>query len=162
MKGAGMKNFKATRRTGLIIAAMVFFFSLTTVGQASAGDASLKSLLSKNGLSMKIVKLDRTDGFVYGLSFKGPKKTIVIAPGFDRMFLVQADGHEAILQSDGTGKLQVIQATGDISLLLCYAKAVISFLQNLTTCTQNDYVCYFTALLTLYSDMTSCNTGITQ
>ena len=51
-----MRHVTATRKTGLLIATMIFLFTLTTVGQASARDASLKSLLSKNGISMKIVK----------------------------------------------------------------------------------------------------------
>ncbi len=81
MKGVGMRHVTATQKTGLLITTMIFLFTLTTVGQASARDASLKSLLSKNGISMKIVKLDRTDGFSYGLSFKGPRRTIVHSSG---------------------------------------------------------------------------------
>lgn len=162
MKGVGMRHVTATQKTGLLITTMIFLFTLTTVGQASARDASLKSLLSKNGISMKIVKLDRTDGFSYGLSFKGPMRTIVIAPGFDRMFLVQTDGHEAILQADGTGSMQIIQAdTPDVSYVICIAQAILGLFQNWITCLQGDTVCYITSVLALFTDVTSCNSGVT-
>lgn len=162
MKGVFMRHIPATRKTGLLIATMIFLFTFTTVGQASARDTGLKSMLSKNGISMKIVKLDRTDGFVYGLSFKGPKKTIVIAPGFDRMLLVQADGKDFILQADGTGTLQVIQAEDvDIRYVLCLGRAVLGFFESLTYCAQGDLVCYFTSIFTVFTDAAECNTGIT-
>jgi len=162
MKGAIMKHLTATRATGLFISALVFLFTLTTVDQASAKDASLKSLLTKNGITMKIVKLDREDGFRYGLSLKGQNKTVIIARGYDRMLLVQADGVEAVLQSDATGALQVIQADDvDITIVLCYAKAVIGFLETLTTCPQGDGVCYFMAVYTIFTDIFSCNDVVT-
>lgn len=162
MKGVMMKHLTATRGTGLFIAAMVFFFTLTTAGQASARDASLKSLLTKNGITMKIVKLDREDGFRYGLSLKKQNKTVLLARGYDRMLLVQADGVEAVLQPDATGALQVIQADDvDISLVLCYAKAVVGFLETWTTCPQSDGVCYFMAVYTIFTDIFSCNDVVT-
>jgi hypothetical protein len=157
-----MQHLTATRGTGLFIAAMVFFFTLTTVGQASAKDARLKSLLTQNGITMKIVKLDREDGFRYGLSLKNQNRTVLLARGYDRMLLVQADGVEAVLQPDATGELQVIQADDvDIRLVLCYAKAVIGFFETLTTCPQGDGFCYFMAVYTIFTDIFSCSDVVT-
>jgi hypothetical protein len=162
MKGAIMKHFTATRGTGLFIGAMVFFFTLATVGQASARDASLKSLLNKNGITMKIVKLDREDGFRYGLSLKGQNKTVVIARGYDRMLLVQVDGIEAVLQPDATGTLQIIQADDvDITKVLCYVRALIDFFESLYTCPQGDGFCYFMGVYTVFTDILSCNSVVT-
>jgi hypothetical protein len=162
MKGVHMRHVMAMQKTGLLIAIMIFLFTLTTVGPASAMDSGLKSMLSKNGISMKIVKLDRTDGFKYGLSFKGPKRTIVILPGIDHMFLVQTDGREAIFQADGTGNLQVIQADDvDIRYVLCLGRAVLGFFESLTYCSQGDVACYLTSIFTVFTDVADCNTGIT-
>ncbi|MBN2108474.1 MAG: hypothetical protein JW832_13700 [Deltaproteobacteria bacterium] len=158
-----MQHLTATRATGLFISALVFLFTLTTVGQASAKDASLKSLMTQNSITMKIVKLDREDGFRYGLSMKNQNRTVLIARGYDRMMLVQADGVEAVLQPDATGTLQVIQADDvDISLVLCYAKAVIGFLESLTICPQDDGVCFILAFVTLFQDVADCNNVVTQ
>ncbi len=76
------------------------------------------------------------------------------------MFLVQTDGHDIILQADGTGNMQIIQAIADLSYVLCIAQAVIGFFQSLTYCAQADYACYFTSILGLYTDVTTCNTGV--
>ncbi|MCX5901405.1 MAG: hypothetical protein NTX06_11880 [Proteobacteria bacterium] len=157
-----MKQCMSDRRIGFVIAAMVFLFTLTTVAQADAKQASLKTQLHKNGISMKLVRLERTDGFMFGLSFKGPhNQSIVIAPGLDRMFLVVAGGKEMILQADGTGKMQIIKADGDISYVLCIVQAIIDFLRNLTICTESDPICLMTSIITLVTDITTCSSVTT-
>lgn len=162
MKGVHMKHLKAVRATGFFISALVFLFTLTTVGQASARDTAFKSLLNKNAMSIKIVKLDREDGFRYGLSLKSKNRTVLIAPGYDRMLLVQADGVEAVVQPDATGTLQVIQADDvDIRYVICIAQAVLGFFQNLTYCTQAEYACYFGAVFTIFTDLTACTPSVT-
>jgi hypothetical protein len=161
MKGACMKYLSVSRRMGVFIAAMVFLFALTTVAQAGGKSPSLKSQLSKNGIAMKLVRLDRTDGFMFGLSFKGPQnRAIVLAPGLERMFLVVSDGNEIILQADATGNMQIIQASGELTYVLCVADAVIGFLRNATLCTQGDPVCYLTSIVTMVTDVLTCNATV--
>ena len=159
-----MKQCMSYRRMGFFITAMIFLFTLTTFVQADAKQSSLKTELRKNGISMKLVKLDRTDGFTFGLSFKGPQKqSIVIASGLDRMFLVVAGDKEMILQADGAGNMQIIQANGsiDYKYLLCVATSVLQFLSDLSLCTSGDWACYVTPVLTLVTGIISCPTTTT-
>ena len=161
MKGACMKYPTAPRRMGVFIAAIFFLFALTTVAQAAVKAPSLKSQLSKNGIAMKLVRLDRTDGFMFGLSFKGPQnRSILIAPGLERMFLVVADGNEMILQADATGNMQIIQVSGELTYVLCIADAIIGFLRNFTLCTQGDAVCFLTSIVTMVTDVLTCNATV--
>ena len=156
-----MKYPTVSRRMGVFIAALVFLFALTTVAQASVNASSLKSQLIKNGIAMKLVRLDRTDGFLFGLSFKGPhNRSILIAPGLERMFLVVVDGNEIILQADATGKMQIIQADGELSYVLCIVDAIVGFLRNTTLCTQGDPVCYLTSIVTMVQDVLTCNATV--
>jgi hypothetical protein len=97
---------------------------------------------------------------MYGISFKGPEKTIVLAPGFGRTFLVQSDGQEVVLQADGTGKMQIIQASVDIRYILCIADSVIGFLQSLTLCAQNDPICLISAIISLFTDAGACANAV--
>ena len=161
MKGDRMKKSMADRRMGVILAAMIFLFMLTTAAQVEARQASLKTQLRNSGISMKLVRLDRTDGFMFGLSFTGPKKqSIVIAPGLDRMILVLTGGQEMILQANGTGNMQIIQAT-DGTYVLCVLTAMNSFLTNWSTC-QGDTVCLLTSIVTLVTDILNCGSGTTS
>ncbi len=78
------------------------------------------------------------------------------------MFLVQTDGHEVILQADGSGSMQIIQADNpDVSYVLCIAQAVLGLFQNWITCVQGDNICYITSIFSLFTDVASCNTGVT-
>lgn len=157
-----MQYLTATRRMGFLIAAIVFLFTMTTVGQADAKTTSLKKMLSASGIGFKVVKLDRADGFLYGFSFKGKKiPSITIAPGFGRMLLVQVNGNEIIFQGDGTGKMQIIQADGDIEVALCILDAVVGFLRGLQTC-QSDPACLFTEIFTMVTSIVSCSEGTTE
>jgi len=143
---------------GFTIAAMIFLFTLTTVAQVQAGQTSLKTQLRNHGISMKLVRLDRTDGFMFGLSFKGPnKQTFVIAPGLDRMFLVVADGQEMILQAGQTGTMQIIQADVDIGYVLCIVQSITGFLSNLTTCIEGDPLCTINSIVNLITTLLSCS-----
>jgi hypothetical protein len=152
-----MHYLTATRRMGFVIAAIVFLFTLTTVGQADARTTSLNKMLGSSGIAFKVVRLDRTDGFLFGFTFKGKKiPTITIAPGFGRMLLVQVNGNEMIFQGDGTGKMQIIQADGDIGIALCVLDAVIEFLSGLQTC-QSDPACLFTQIYTMVTTIISCS-----
>jgi hypothetical protein len=142
---------------GVFTAALLFLFTATAAVPADAKQASLKSMLRSNGIGMKIVRLDRVDGFLFGLSFTGPKRTIVIAPGLDKMLLVQVDGNDVILQRDETGKFQVIQAEGDFSYILCIAQSVISFLSDLTVCGEGNTSCLFTSVVSLVTNIMACS-----
>jgi hypothetical protein len=156
MKGEVMKHHSAATRMGLVTAALVFLFTLAAISPAEAKLFNLKSQLRKSGVSMKIVSLDRTDGFVYGISFTGPKNTFVIAPGLAGMWLVQAEGNEVTLQRDALGQVQIIQSDGDISVIFCYIQAVNTFLYDLTQC-ESDPACVFTAILEVVTNILYCN-----
>ncbi len=115
MKGDSMNKLATKRGAGFVIAAMVFLFAFSTTAQAAVKKPTLNNLLKSSGITFKIERLDRTDGFMFGLTFKGKKiPSITIAPGFGRMLLVQVNGNDMIFQGDGTGKMQIIQADGDI------------------------------------------------
>lgn len=151
-----MQHLTAARRMGFLIAAIVFLFTLTTVGQADAKTTSLKKMLSASGIGFKVVKLDRTDGFLYGFSFKGKKiPSVTIAPGFGRMLLVQVNGNEMIFQGNGAGKMQIIQADGDFEKVLCILDSVIDFLRGLQT-SQGDAVSLFMDIFALVTQITAC------
>ncbi len=158
MKGEYMNNRCATTGRGIITAALVFLFSLTTIVPAEAGQFNLKGQLRNNGVTMKIVSLDRTDGFKFGLSFADLKNntTFVLAPGLDRRFLVQAGGSEVIMQRDTKGKMEIIQSDGDIRYVLCIVQSVVTFLSDLTLC-QGDTTCVFTSVISLVTNILSCN-----
>ena len=154
-----MKHVAATRM-GLITAALVFIFSLTAIVPAEARQLNFKNQLRKSGVSMKIVKLDRTDGFVFGVSFAGPNNTFVIAPGPDGMCLIQASGNEVIMQRDTAGTMQILETKSDLISTLCIVKAVVTFFSDWTVCA-GDAACMFTSVLKLVTNVLACNNGET-
>ena len=156
-----MSKLASKRGAGFIIAAMVFLFTVSTTTQAAVKKPTLNSLLKSSGITFKIAKLDRTDGFLFGLTFTGKKiPSITIAPGLDRMLLVEVNGNDMIFQGDGTGKMQVIQANGDIEVALCIVSSVLDFMTGLQTC-QSDPACLFTQIFTLIRSITTCTAGST-
>ena len=160
MKGEIMKHHSSATRIGLIPAVLVFLFTLTTIAPAEAKLFNLKSQLRNNGVSMKIVNLDRTDGFAFGISFTSPKNTFVLAPGLAGMWLVQAEGNEVVLQRDALGQMQIIQADGDISSVLCYIQAVVTFLSDLNLCA-SDPACVFSSIIEVVTNILYCNNAAT-
>ncbi len=160
MKGDNMKQLATTRRWGFVIAAMVCLFAFTTTAQAAVKKPTLNSLLANSGITFKLAKLDRTDGFLFGFTFKGKRiPSITIAPGFGRTLLVQVGANETIFQGNGAGKMEIIQATGDIGVALCILTTVIDFLTGLQTC-QSDPLCIFEQIVSLVTGITTC-TGST-
>ena len=154
-----MNQLATTRRMGFVIAAMVFLFAMTTTVQAAVKKPTLNALLANSGITFKVARLDRTDGFLFGLTFKGKNiPAITIAPGFDRMLLVQVGANETIFQGNGAGKMEVIQANGDINVALCIITKVINFLTGLQTC-QSDPACLFTQIVSLVTSITACTAG---
>ncbi|MBN2108473.1 MAG: hypothetical protein JW832_13695 [Deltaproteobacteria bacterium] len=154
-----MNTCASKRGAGCVIAAMVFLFAFSTSSQAAVKKISLNTMLKSSGITLKIERLDRMDGFLFGLTFKGSNiPTITLAPGFGRMLLVQIDGADIILQGDGTGKIQIIQAEGDIGEAICVLDAVIDFLRGMQTCLA-DPVCLFKQIFILVTDITACSAG---
>jgi hypothetical protein len=154
-----MHTFASKRGAGCVIAAMVFLFAFSTTAQAAVKKISLNTMLKSSGITCKIERLDRTDGFLFGITFKGGKiPTITLAPGFGRMLLVQVDGADIILQGDGAGKMQIIQADGDIGVAICVLDSVIDFLTGMQTCVA-DPVCLFRQIFILVTDITACSAG---
>ena len=113
---------------------------------------------------MKIVRLDRTDGFLFGLAFKGQQKqSVVIAPGLDRMILVLAGAHELILKADGTGSLQIVQTSDPLTLyVLCLVEAFTALLIDWKTCTEDDWACQGLLIVQMITDMLNCPETISQ
>ena len=145
--------------TGFVIVAMVFLFAFSATAQAAAKKPALNTLLKNSGIAFKLVTLNRTDGFLFGLSFTGKNiPAITIAPGLGRMLLVQVNGNDMIFQGDGTGNMQVIQADGDLENALCILKTVVSFISGLQTC-QGDLTCLFTQIVSLVTQITTCTAG---
>ncbi len=158
-----MKQGMADGRMRVFIAAMVFLFMLITIVQADARQDSLKTELRNNGISMKLVRLDRTDGFMFGLSFMDPQQqSFVIAPGLDRMFLVVAGAKELILRADGNGKMQIIQSTGDGTFGWCLLQALSTFMIKWKTCIPGDTSCYIVSLVEWFTDIISCSSDTTS
>ena len=162
MKGDNMKQLATTQRWGFVIAAMVFLFAFTTTAQAAVKKPSLNTLLVNSGITFKLAKLDRTDGFLFGLTFKGKKiPSITIAPGFGRMLLVQVGAEEMIFQGNGAGKMELIQATGgDLTTVLCILTTVLDFITGLQTC-QSDPACLFGQIISLIQGITTCTASTT-
>jgi hypothetical protein len=159
MKGDSMNTFSSKRGAGYVIAAMVFLFAFSTTAEAAVKKISLNTMLKSSGITFKIERLDRADVFLFGITFKGSNiPTITLAPGFGRMLLVQVDGADIILQGDGTGKMQIIQAEGDIGEAICVLDAVIDFLRGMQTCVA-DPVCLFRQIFILVTDITACSAG---
>jgi hypothetical protein len=157
MKGETMKH-RASTPFGLLTAALLFAFALTAAAPAEAGGLGMKSQLAKSGIGLKIVRLDRTDGFLFGLSFTGPRgANIVLSPGLGGMLLAQVDGSDIILQRDSAGKMQVIQAEGDLELALCIVQSVITFINDLTLC-QGEPTCVIATVIQLVTSIMTCNT----
>jgi hypothetical protein len=142
---------------GCIIVSMVFLFAFSETAQAAAKKPTLNAMLKSSGIAFKVVMLNRTDGFMFGLSFKGKAiPEITIAPGFNGMLLVQVDGGDMIFQRDASGKMQLISADGgDLGSALCILNAVIDFLTGLQT-SQGDPVRLFSAIFSLVTDITAC------
>lgn len=143
-------------RMGLAAAALAILFTLATTVPAEA-KFNLKSQLRSNGISLKIVRLDRTDGFLLGLSFSGANNTVVIAPGLAGRLLVQARDSEVVMQRDpATGAMQIISADGDLSYALCIIQAVVTFLSDMTLC-ESDPACVFASVVELVTNILYCN-----
>jgi hypothetical protein len=161
MEEDNMNYSVRTRRIWAAIVAVAFLFAMTTTAQAAVKKPNLNSLLASSGISFKLVKLDRTDGFLFGLSFKGKRTpSITISPGLGRMLLVQVGDNEMIFQGNGAGKMQVIQADGDIGVAMCILSAVIDFLSGLQTA-QADPIALFTQIIALVTSITACSSGVT-
>lgn len=125
--------------------------------RADSGNPQLRTWLRENKVIPRLVKLDRQDGFTYGLSFRGGSMpNIVIAPGWNRTWLLQIQGEEAIMQADASGNMQVIAKTDAIWIYVCYVKRVVEFLINVQTC-KTSALCYVDKVLTLIIALQACN-----
>jgi hypothetical protein len=152
-----MKKRMPNRLLGFFIAAVLFVFTLTVIVQAEAGQPSLNSRLHENGICMKLVRLDRTDGFMFGLSITGPQgQSVVVAPDFDKKLLVESSGSEMTLQSDLTGSLQIIQANDQITYIVCIVGSVLKLLGNWSNCVEGDWICQMGLIVALFGDINNC------
>ena len=156
-----MSKCTVKQAMGFVIVSMVFLFAFSATAQAAATKTTLNALLKNSGITFKLGLLNRTDGFLAGIIIKGNKiPTITIAPGLDRMLLVQVNGSDMIFQGDGKGKMQIIQADGDLSTALCILNAVIDFITGLQN-SQGDPLSLFTQIVSLITNITACTGGTT-
>lgn len=154
-----MRTHRARQATALAAFFLIFLLAFTTSAQAALHKGGLGALLKKSGMTMKLERLNRTDGFVLGLSIKGANMpAVTIAPGLGRMLLVRTGAGETIFQGDGSGGMQVIQADGDLAEALCVLQSVIQFITGLQNC-QGDFACLFSEIFTLVMDLQTCSEG---
>jgi hypothetical protein len=138
---------------GILFMSSIFLQNATA--RADSGNQQLRTWLHDNQVIPRLVKLDRQDGFTYGLSLRGGSiPGIVIAPGWNRTWLLQIEGEEAILQADARGHMQIIAQTDNLALYLCYLKKITEFLLNLPTCTIP--LCYVDKVLALVIALQTC------
>jgi hypothetical protein len=149
-------KLRATRTTKVLCsAAILCLVTLTMAQSADAGDVNLQKCMRTNNTTAKLVKLDRMDGFYFGLSLKSPTTPpIIIAPGLERMWLVQVNGEELIVQADQTGQSQIISATNDVWVWLCYFQKILTMLISAQTCTTP--LCYTNVFVNLLIGLHSC------
>lgn len=152
-----MNTHRAGQATALAAFSLIFLLTFTTGAQAALQKGGLGALLKKSGMTMKLERLNRADGFPLGLSFQRKNMpAVTIAPGLDRMLLVRTGAGETIFQGDGSGGMQIIQSDGDFAEALCVLNAVIQFISGLQTC-QGDFACLFTEIFTLVTNLQACD-----
>ncbi len=126
---------------------------------ADQGAAQLRTWLQKNGASFRVVKLDRQDGFTYGMSISGrDMPTVIMAPGRNRDWLLHVGGEEMILGQGRAGTLQVIAQSDDDDLMMwiCYFKRLTEFFSNILACTPPLPLCYTDRFLGLLIGLQTC------
>ena len=152
-----MKHHQGLSTITIGIVVMISIFLQFAPARADSGTPQLRTWLRENRVIARLVKLDRQDGFAYGLSFKGPElPLIVIAPDRQGDWLVQVDGEEALLRPDAAGSLQVIANTDEFWVWVCYFKALTNFLSTSLTCTAPLGLCYTDKILTLIINLKTC------
>ena len=153
-----MKHNQALSSSIIGILVMISIFLQYAPARADSGKQQLRTWMHENKVVTRLVKLDRQDGFMYGLSIKGDSlPEIVIAPGWQRGWLVQVDGEEALLQPDAAGSLQVIAQTDNFIIWVCYLKQITTFLSSALACiTPPVALCYTDNFLTLIINLNSC------
>jgi len=128
---------------------------LTLAAPAQAADRQLQNWMRSNNVVSKLVRLDRADGFCYGLSIKQPgAPDLLIAPGAQKQWLLQIDGAEAVLKADAAGVFQVIAASEDVMVWVCWLKQLTTYLTNVQTCTT--FLCRADRFLTLLIGLNAC------
>lgn len=150
-----MKHVFATPMA--LAAALHLVFLLTAAAPAQAKQFGFTQQLRQNGISLKIIRLDRPDGFAFGVAFAGPDRSIVIAPGRSGRWLFQVGGDEVTVQHHAaSGSMEIIQADGDILYALCIVQAVVTFFSDLTLC-EGDFTCVVSSIIELVISITSCS-----
>lgn len=134
---------------------VVLTAGLLLYAAAPAGAAELQKWMHDSRTTVRLMKLDRTDGFLYGLSVYRPgEPDVLLAPGSDKTWLLQIAGAEAVLQPDDGGSLQVIQADEDVWIWVCWLKQITTYLTNVQTCTTR--LCRTDKFLTLLISLNTC------
>ena len=150
-----MKHSSSCTIKVLCSATILCLITLAMAQVADAGDFKLQKWMHANHATAKIVRLDRADGFSFGLSLKSPTiPAIIIAPGLERMWLLQFNGEEFILQADQTGQMQIISATGDVWVWLCYIQKILAVLTSAQSCTTP--LCYANLFVNLLISLHTC------
>ncbi len=146
----------------LISAALGIAMIFCIVPAAGAGQqgAALKQLLQLMGYDMGVIALDRADGFSEGLYVGGPERVpviIAVSTESSSELLISLGGNDALVDVGDNGRLNIIHANQvDMGDVLCIASAVITFAEEYNACTEDDNICYITAIFNLLQNIYSC------
>lgn len=150
-----MKNKSLLSSIAIGILFMSSIFLQGAPARAESGNQQLRTWLHENQVIPRLVKIDRQDGFTYGLSLRGGSMpSIVIAPGWNRTWLLQIEGEEALMQADAQGRMQVIAQTDNFAVYICYLKKFTEFLLSVPACTIP--LCYVNQVLALIIALQAC------
>ncbi|MCX8044538.1 MAG: hypothetical protein N3B18_10495 [Desulfobacterota bacterium] len=110
-----------------------------------------------------VVSLHRSDGFSRGIVVSGnDTKRVLIGftdtPFDDGLFLIQRDRSEAIFQILHDGNVSLISGQQiDLRYILCIVDAVLAFVDDAKSCTQDDKICIARAILGLVIKILNCS-----
>jgi hypothetical protein len=145
----------------LVSAALGIAMIFCIVPAAGAGQqgAALKQLLQLMGYDMEVIALDRADGFSEGLYVGGPERIpviIAVSNESSSELLISISGDDALIDV-GDDRLEVIKPEQvDVGDVLCVASAIITFVEETRACTEDDNICYVTAIFNLLQNIYSC------
>ena len=153
-------------------ACIALIFSLSFNVSAAQGRRNLQpvllqKILSGAGLQVEVVRLDRDDGFVKGVSIDDVQGSHVLISfpkgGFKKgvPFLLSVDGEERLVAVSEQGTLHIINGAIDFFIggiddfVECILNSVDDFLDDISDCGIDPF-CYVRASLGLATEIPFC------
>ncbi len=153
-----MSHAPAARRI-LAATTLTSFLVIAASAPAQPRQPNLASRLRNEGIGVSITRLERTDGFRFGILFESSGNRLLIAPGPRGTWLISSDGSEAFMgRNPESGAIEIIQQNGDARFILCIVRAAVNFLSDLSGCGENN-ACLFNAVVSLVNALFSCSAG---